>query len=203
MVYYFTIPEDYLIYMGKDKYENEDLIKYAWKEDIWFHVNDLSSAHVYLRLKSPEERIEDVPKDVIYKCATLTKANSIEGCKKTSVQVIYTPASNLKKTNDMEVGSVSYYNNKLVYKLLEVDKEKELVKEMNKTKTEKYPDLRSEKEQHEMAIEKARMQEVKAEKQKQLMDKKAKEKEDLEFENARHEFFEREPEEYDPEEDFI
>jgi len=27
--------------MGKDKYENEDLIKYGWPEDLWFgnHCN--------------------------------------------------------------------------------------------------------------------------------------------------------------------
>ncbi|KAH0832397.1 hypothetical protein J3R83DRAFT_13431 [Lanmaoa asiatica] len=38
------------IYMGKDKVENEDLIKYAWPQDVWFHVDKLSSAHVYLRM---------------------------------------------------------------------------------------------------------------------------------------------------------
>jgi len=38
--------------MGRDKYENEDLIKYMWPEDVWFHVDDLSSAHVYLRMKA-------------------------------------------------------------------------------------------------------------------------------------------------------
>ena len=52
------------IYMGRDKFENEELIKYGWPEDVWFavsrvpiaverrrfHVDDLSSAHVYLRL---------------------------------------------------------------------------------------------------------------------------------------------------------
>jgi predicted ribosome quality control (RQC) complex YloA/Tae2 family protein len=42
--------------MGKDKYENEELLKYGFpvkflfKEDLWFHVKDYSSAHVYLRL---------------------------------------------------------------------------------------------------------------------------------------------------------
>jgi hypothetical protein len=40
MVYYFRSitceeePEGYLLYMGKDKYENDDLIKYAWPEDV-------------------------------------------------------------------------------------------------------------------------------------------------------------------------
>lgn len=34
---------------GLDKYENEDLIKYSLPHDVWFHVDALSSAHVYLR----------------------------------------------------------------------------------------------------------------------------------------------------------
>lgn len=38
--------------MGRDKYENEELIKYGWPEDLWFHVDKMSSAHVYLRLPS-------------------------------------------------------------------------------------------------------------------------------------------------------
>jgi hypothetical protein len=40
-----------MLYMGKDKFENEDLIKYGWPEDIWFHVDNLSSAHVYVRMQ--------------------------------------------------------------------------------------------------------------------------------------------------------
>lgn len=28
------------------QFENEDLIKYAYPEDVWFHVDKLSSAHV-------------------------------------------------------------------------------------------------------------------------------------------------------------
>lgn len=39
-----------VVYMGKDKFENEELLKYGFPEDVWFHVDDLSSAHVYLRM---------------------------------------------------------------------------------------------------------------------------------------------------------
>ncbi len=60
MVYYFKSPEGNLIYMGKDKYENEKLIEFAWEEDIWFHVDKLSSAHVYLRMKKGE-KFEELP----------------------------------------------------------------------------------------------------------------------------------------------
>lgn len=55
MVFYFYPrgytpgSDDYLIYMGRDKHENEDLIRYGLSTDVWFHVDDMSSAHVYLR----------------------------------------------------------------------------------------------------------------------------------------------------------
>jgi predicted ribosome quality control (RQC) complex YloA/Tae2 family protein len=64
MVYYFDIPEGNVVYMGKDKYENEDLIKFAWEEDIWFHVDNYSSAHVYLRLKEGET-LDTIPQTVL------------------------------------------------------------------------------------------------------------------------------------------
>ena len=28
-----------VIYAGVDKHENEDLIRYAWPEDVWVHVD--------------------------------------------------------------------------------------------------------------------------------------------------------------------
>jgi hypothetical protein len=31
----FRTDPEYVVFMGKDKYENEDLIKYGWPEDIW------------------------------------------------------------------------------------------------------------------------------------------------------------------------
>ncbi|XP_053962032.1 coiled-coil domain-containing protein 25 isoform X2 [Anastrepha ludens] len=54
MVFYFksnVVSPPALIYMGKDKHENEELIRWGWPEDVWFHVHNYSSAHVYLRLK--------------------------------------------------------------------------------------------------------------------------------------------------------
>ena len=43
-----------------------------------FHVDNLSSAHVYVRLPDGESW-EDIPKPLLEDCAQLTKANSIEG----------------------------------------------------------------------------------------------------------------------------
>ena len=36
---------------------DEDLIKWGWPEDVWFHVHNYSSAHVYLRLEKVIELI--------------------------------------------------------------------------------------------------------------------------------------------------
>jgi hypothetical protein len=111
MVFFFTTefhkdgddaPTTYELYMGRDKYENELLIRWAWPEDHWFHADKLSSAHVYLRLPRGGQ-IEDVPAQVIMDCAQLTKANSIAGCKEKAIDVVHTPATNLKKSGDMDV----------------------------------------------------------------------------------------------------
>ena len=42
MVFYFTSnisDPPTTLFMGRDKYENEDLIKWGWPEDVWFHVD--------------------------------------------------------------------------------------------------------------------------------------------------------------------
>lgn len=89
MVYYFICEihdPPLTIYLGEDKFVNEELIRYGFPEDIWFHVDGVSSAHVYLRLPSGMG-LDDIPQDVLIDCAQLTKANSISGCKQDSVKV--------------------------------------------------------------------------------------------------------------------
>ncbi|KAF8430972.1 cytoplasmic protein [Boletus edulis BED1] len=130
------------IYMGKDKVENEDLIKYAWPQDVWFHVDKLSSAHVYLRM--PEGMTwEAIPQTLLTDCAQLVKANSIEGNKKDNLTIIYTPADNLKKQGDMAVGQVSFHSDKRVVHV--PSRENHIVNRLNKTKVEKVVDHEQEK----------------------------------------------------------
>jgi predicted ribosome quality control (RQC) complex YloA/Tae2 family protein len=53
MVLYYesnTVDPPAVIYAGKDKYENEELIRYALPMDVWLHVDKYSSPHFYLRL---------------------------------------------------------------------------------------------------------------------------------------------------------
>jgi hypothetical protein len=157
-MYFFTSTEGYVMYMGEDKYENEDLIKYGLPEDFWFHVDDLSSAHVYLRLK-PEQRLEDVSAETIMECAQLVKSNSIEGCKMKEVYVVYTRWRNLNKMNSMDVGSIGYHDKSKVKRMLVV-KDQSIINKLNKTKKEEFPDL--------CALQLARAEEYK-EKQKQIL----------------------------------
>ncbi|KAL7904730.1 hypothetical protein GGI35DRAFT_462530 [Trichoderma velutinum] len=148
MVYYFTsnvVEPAGFIYVGKDKFENEDLIKYGWEEDVWFHVDKLSSAHIYLRMQ-PGQTWDNLPQELVMDLAQLTKANSIEGNKKDNITVIYTPWSNLKKDGSMDVGQVSFHDQRKVRRILVPQRENPIVNRLNKTKVEKKPDLKAERD---------------------------------------------------------
>ncbi|TDZ34386.1 Coiled-coil domain-containing protein 25 [Colletotrichum sidae] len=157
MVYYFTstvVEPSAFIYVGKDKFENEELIKYGWEEDVWpqFHVDKLSSAHIYLRLPdtkdgtAPSMTWDAIPEDLVTDLAQLTKANSIEGNKKDNVTIIYTPWSNLKKDGSMEVGQVSFKDQRKVKRVLVAQRENPIVNRLNKTRVERKPDLQQERD---------------------------------------------------------
>ncbi|KAG5918892.1 hypothetical protein E4U42_006714, partial [Claviceps africana] len=150
MVYYFTssvVDPPGFIYVGKDKFENEDLIQYGWEEDIWFHVDKLSSAHIYLRTTDPQQQPWDsLPEALVKDLAQLTKANSIEGNKKDNITVIYTPWSNLKKDGSMDVGQVSFKDARKVKRVLVPARENAIVNRLNKTRVERKPDLKQERE---------------------------------------------------------
>ena len=86
------------------------------------------------------QRLEDLPDETIMECAQLVKKNSIEGCKKSEVYVVYTRWRNLNKTNQMEVGAIGFHDQTKV-KRMKVVKDNTIVNQISKTKTEKFPDL--------------------------------------------------------------
>ncbi|KAF2873412.1 hypothetical protein BDV95DRAFT_604919 [Massariosphaeria phaeospora] len=154
MVYYFTsntVSPAAFIYVGKDKVENEELIAHGFDEDIWFHVDNLSSAHIYVRLPENEDW-ENMNPDLLTDCAQLTKANSIEGNKKDNVTIVFTPWSNLKKDGSMAVGQVGFKDQRKVKRVHVPKRENPIVNRLNKTKVEKYPDLRQEKENRQKEL---------------------------------------------------
>lgn len=93
------------------------------------------------------------------------------GNKRDNVTVIYTPWSNLKKDGSMATGQVGFVNPKMVSqavvkfeiiivepwqvkKILVPKRENVIINRLNKTKVEKFPDLREEKEERIKALSK-------------------------------------------------
>lgn len=115
---------------------------------------------------------DNLPQDLVVDLAQLTKANSIEGNKKDNITVIYTPWSNLKKDGSMEVGQVTFKDTRKVRyaagrweakwkrswwqwtepdcqqvkRILVPQRENPIVNRLNKTKIEKKPDFKQEKD---------------------------------------------------------
>ena len=130
MFYYSSASDDQaIIYVGKDKHENEDLLKYAFPTDIWFHVDSLSSAHVYLR---SNYTLATIPPDLLEELCQLTKHNSIQASKLASTTICYTLATNLLKNGEMDTGQVGFKNPKLVRRE-KIGKEKHIINRIQKT----------------------------------------------------------------------
>lgn len=181
MVFYFTstvVDPPVTLFMGKEKHENEELIRWGWPEDVWFHVDKVSSAHVYLRLK-PGETLDDIPTQVLVDAAQLCKANSITGNKMNDVDVVYTMWSNLKKTQGMDVGQVGFHKQKEVRKIAVEKRVNEIVNRLNKTKEEKTLDFRMLREDRDRKERESKKQLLLKQKQheKEDLERKQKEKE--------------------------
>ena len=73
-------------------------------------------------------------------CGQIVKDNSIKGCKESRVKVVYTPWANLLKKESMEVGQVGFKDQKKAL-LITINKEPHIVKRLNRTKREEFPDL--------------------------------------------------------------
>eukprot|EP00472_Partenskyella_glossopodia_P009753 CAMPEP_0197526650 /NCGR_PEP_ID=MMETSP1318-20131121/18689_1 /TAXON_ID=552666 /ORGANISM="Partenskyella glossopodia, Strain RCC365" /LENGTH=196 /DNA_ID=CAMNT_0043080921 /DNA_START=63 /DNA_END=653 /DNA_ORIENTATION=- len=163
--------------MGKDKFENEVLIKYGWKKDVWFHVDDLSSAHVYLRLPKGV-KIDTIPPEILEECAQLVKANSITGNKKNNIKIVYTMWENLKKRKSMEIGQIGFHDTKVLQYTRVEARKNEIVNALMKTRVEyqtsKFKEMWDERQAKLRRIEKRRKKREAAERQKAIEEERKK-----------------------------
>lgn len=120
------------------------MIKFGYENDIWFHVEGLSSAHVYLRLQS-DWTFDTIPQAVLVDCCQLVKANSIEGNKKNNIKIVYTPFNNLKKEQGHDVGQVSFHSTKPLKYMTVERRNNDIVNRLNKTKEERRVDWMEDK----------------------------------------------------------
>ncbi|KAF8362939.1 hypothetical protein PRIPAC_89862 [Pristionchus pacificus] len=163
-----------LLYMGVDKVENEDLIEFGWPEDVWFHVDKLSSAHVYLRLPQGMN-IHTIPQELLDDCCQLVKANSIEGNKMNNIGIVYTMWSNLKKTGDMAVGQVGFHSEHAVKRCKIEKRINAIVNRLNKTEKKEKIDYRAERDARDAKERQQKRSEDKVKKERER--KEAEEKE--------------------------
>jgi hypothetical protein len=88
----------------------------------------------------PDMTLDDISQDLLRDCAALVKANSIQGCKKNNVYVVYTRWKNLKKTASMVDGQVGFHRPNNVRRI-QIEKHNSTVRQIDKTKEESHPDL--------------------------------------------------------------
>ncbi|KAF8388977.1 hypothetical protein HHK36_025661 [Tetracentron sinense] len=124
-----------------------------------FHVDKMSSAHVYVRLNKGQT-IDDIS----------------EGNKVNNIDVVYTPWYNLKKTPSMDVGQVGFHNPKMVRTVRVEKRINDIVNRLNKTKVERKPDLKAERESVNAAERAERKLQLRDKKRREEMERLEKEK---------------------------
>ncbi|GAA6053952.1 hypothetical protein JCM3770_004638 [Rhodotorula araucariae] len=141
-----------VIYAGKDKFENEELLKYFIPEqDVWVH---LSSPHIYLRMPEGMDW-EKIPDKLLRDAGHICKAGSIQG-NKVAVTILYTPATNILKRGDFATGSVTFHDARKVRRFRIEERENAVVNRLVKTKKEVKVDHKAERTQRESAQQRAK-----------------------------------------------
>ena len=104
------------IYVGKNNRQNDNLtLKFANRDDIWFHVQNMPGSHVIIRLEG-----NSVPDSTLEEAALLAAYHS-GGKNNKLVPVDYTEKKNVKKSKNAKPGMVIYDNFKTILVNLTID----------------------------------------------------------------------------------
>ena len=104
--------EGFKVYVGRNNKENDMLtLKFADKNDIWFHTKDIHGSHVILKINNIKDNIPD---SILYKCAQIAAHHS-KGKDSYNVPVDYCKVQYVKKPNKAKPGMVIYSTNKTLY----------------------------------------------------------------------------------------
>ena len=95
----------YQIYIGKNAIANEQIIKLSHPESIWFHFNNISSAHIILDSKG-----DNIPQKYINQIAL--KLFEYKKHVPNNINAIYTKVKNVKLTN--KCGTVITRNTRII-----------------------------------------------------------------------------------------
>jgi len=86
---------DFIIQIGQNQIDNDEIVVAAEETDIWFHGADASSCHVILKNTT---KMRDIPRQVIKRCAYLCKINSLLR-KQKKCNIMYTKIENVVSTD--------------------------------------------------------------------------------------------------------
>jgi len=81
------------IKIGKNKKGNDEILKSAKPNDLWFHLSNLPSCHVILSVNDTK----DITKEKIEYCANIVKQNTKFRNYK-NIKVDYLPIKHIKRT---------------------------------------------------------------------------------------------------------
>ena len=103
---------NYQLLVGRNNKENDYLtLKYASKNDIWFHTKVIHGSHAILKLNSNS----DIPnEDILIKCAEIAALHS-KAKNSSNVPVDYCEVKYVKKPNGAKPGMVIYTHNHTLY----------------------------------------------------------------------------------------
>lgn len=102
------------IYVGTNAKENWDLIDKSEPDDLWFHLEDFPSSHVFVRekLSKISTQIPNYPNQIISIAGDYCKSQSKYN-DRTKLKIIYTQISNITKGKTS--GSVYVSNSKYIF----------------------------------------------------------------------------------------
>lgn len=83
--------KEYRVVVGKDRYENSEMIKNSYPEDLWFHLENISGPHIILQSNG-----DVIHKRYLTQVARMFREHKTNlACKYT---VIYTEVKNVQLT---------------------------------------------------------------------------------------------------------
>lgn len=110
----YTLTDGTTIFVGRNNKENDWLtMKFAAKNDLWFHTKDIPGSHVIMPLQDGKTA-EDISAEIIYEAASAAAYHS-KAQDSANVPVDFAPVRHVKKPNGAKPGMVIFTHNTTVY----------------------------------------------------------------------------------------
>jgi len=112
IVVFDHIESDVVYYIGTNAKDNHCVIDKGTPDDLWFHIANVPSCHVVVRL--PDECDKKELRSIIKKGSLLCKQNTKRVANLDNVEIMYAPIKNISKTHVAGEVIVSKYKSIVV-----------------------------------------------------------------------------------------